>query len=474
MTSLWPAVLLAGILPFSGDREAAPFPVEARGDINFELDAARFDPSSGAPIEIYLSIPQAALTASADSSGFAHIRTKITFEDGDGDEIASAGETSWIAFLPPSSGEAVFATRHLLTIRPKIPVKASQIRVHIEDLEGRKSGVLDRIRSKNRSGEARGKFEGRAPACGLSDPVFIWDVDRSAETAQLPVRGRLRPNPLRYYGLYHTTLLFYVEGLGEPSEIAYRIRKAESGETVAAGIDSSRASPSGVRAYLEGVDLSTFPSGAYRVDVSHGTTDSCVVSGTFQILWDSASWNQDRETLREEAYVLLGPTEYEKVLAMSRGEVESYMQDLWARHDPDPGTGRNELRDRYAERVDHANRFFGTSFRKGMLTDRGRVYIRYGAPDEITKELNPQDKDVIARVLPGEVESDRLDIIRKPAPREARDDRAYEIWTYQVRGDPLFPEQELPVQRTGLKFIFVDDLGYGDMRLVYTNISGGF
>jgi hypothetical protein len=31
-----------------------------------------------------------------------------------------------------------------------------------------------------------------------------------------------------------------------------------------------------------------------------------------------------------------------------------------------------------------------------------------------------------------------------------------------------------PVQRTGLKFIFVDELGYGDMRLVYTNLAGVF
>ena len=46
--------------------------------------------------------------------------------------------------------------------------------------------------------------------------------------------------------------------------------------------------------------------------------------------------------------------------------------------------------------------------------------------------------------------------------------------TSKLKGAPLFPEQETPVQRTGLKFVFVDDLGYGDMRLVYTNLSGAF
>jgi GWxTD domain-containing protein len=474
MTSLLPAILLAGILPFTGNNQPEPFPVEAHGDINFQLDAARFDSSASDPLEIYLSIPQAALTESRDSTGFAHVRTRVGLENSDGDEIASASEMSWIPLLPLSSGDAVLSPRHLMTLRPKMSVRASQIRVRIEDLEGRKRGLFDRIRSRNRSGEAHGRFEGEPGRCGLSDIALVWDVDRSQQNGQLPIRRRLRPNPLRYYGLYHTTLLFYVEGFGDFADIGYRIRSVETKQTVASGSDSARASPQGVRGWLESLDISSLASGAYRIEVSRGVSDSCLSVGTFQVLWDNASWNQNRQALLEEAYVLLGTSEYEKVQSMARGEVESYMRNLWARHDPDPSTGRNELRDEYLSRADHANRFFGTTFHKGMLTDRGRVYVRYGSPDEITKELNPQDKNVLARVLPGEVESDGIDIIKKPVPLETRDDRAYEIWTYQVRGQPLFPEQEIPVQRTGLKFIFIDDLGYGDMRLVYTNISGGF
>jgi GWxTD domain-containing protein len=107
--------------------------------------------------------------------------------------------------------------------------------------------------------------------------------------------------------------------------------------------------------------------------------------------------------------------EYEDVQSMSRGEVESYMRDLWSRHDPDPATGRNELRDVFEERKGHADRFFGTSFRSGKLTDRGRVYVRYGAPDEINKELNPQDNDVLAQVLPKESASDESISCASPA-----------------------------------------------------------
>ena len=81
---------------------------------------------------------------------------------------------------------------------------------------------------------------------------------------------------------------------------------------------------------------------------------------------------------------------------------------------------------------------------------------------------------MLANILPGEVATNGVDIIRNPQRSNSRDDSAYEVWNYQIRGEPLFPEQEDPVQRTGIKFIFVDDMGYGDMRLVYTNLSGAF
>jgi GWxTD domain-containing protein len=475
MTSLLPAIVLAGILPFGGDREAAPFPVEASGDIHFQLDAARFDPANGPPLEVYLSIPQSDLVASADSAGMGRVKVNLVFLDMDGDELARAEQVSWIPFLPPASGEAVLAIRHLMTLRPQVALHGSQILVRVEDLEGEKRGVVDRIRSRKPSGEARGRFEveGQSP-CGLSDIVFVWDVDRTQEAASMSVRRRIRPNPLRYYGLYHTTLLFYVEAATPAKEIRYRVRSVAERAYVAAGSDTARTATGGSIGFLEALDISFLPSGSYRLEVSRTGADSCASIGNFQILWDDPSWNQDRQALLEEAYVLLGNSEYEKVQDMSRGDIESYMRDLWGRHDPDPATGRNELHEEYSERVEHANQFYGTSFRKGMLSDRGRVYIRFGVPDEVTKELNPQDQDVISRVLPGEVEEDGYDIIRKPAPRASRDDRAYEIWTYQVRGQPLFPEQEVSGQHAGLKFIFVDDLGYGDMRLVYTNLSGGF
>jgi GWxTD domain-containing protein len=348
------------------------------------------------------------------------------------------------------------------------------IELRLTDRSGEKRGILDRIKGSKPSGKAKGRFAGDPLSCDFSDLVFVWDLAPHSGSEDVPVRHRITANPLRYVGLHRTMLLFYVEHYGEGSRLDYAITRLADDTTVDQGSDSLDAGSTAVQPWIRGVDVARLPAGAYRLSIWEASRSDCRVEGDFQVLWDAASWSQDQQTLLEEAYVLLGPNEYDDLQSMSRGEVESYMSDLWNRHDPNPATGRNELRDVFDERVGHADRFFGNSFRRGMLTDRGRVYVRYGAPGEIEKELNPQDQDLIAQVLPREVADDRVDIIRKPRPLDSRDDKAYEIWHYQVRGDPLFPEQMNPVQRTGLKFIFVDELGYGDMRMVYTNLSGAF
>jgi GWxTD domain-containing protein len=451
------------------------FPVGADGDIRFELDAARFRGGSETAIELYLSIPQQGLVESPDSAGFAHLEVEVELSGADGEEIGRFGEDSWMPLTGASPGEVPgLEPRQILTLRPQAPGGIGEVAVRLTDLNGQKRGLLDRIKGSKPSGSARGRFAGDPLACGFSDLVFAWDLAPHRASADSPVRQRITPNPLRYVGLHRTMLLFFVEHYGQGTRLAYAVTRLTDRSTVDQGADSLEADSGSMQPWIRAVDVSRLPAGAYRLAVWESAAESCRVEADFQVLWDVASWSQDQQTLLEEAYVLLGPNEYEELQSMSRGEVESYMRDLWARHDPDPATGRNELRDVYDERVGHADRFFGNTFRRGMLTDRGRVFVRYGAPDEIDKELNPQDRDLLAQVLPREVEDDRVDIIRKPRPLDSRDDKAYEIWHYQVRGDPLFPEQMNPVQRTGLKFIFVDELGYGDMRMVYTNLAGAF
>ena len=63
-------------------------------------------------------------------------------------------------------------------------------------------------------------------------------------------------------------------------------------------------------------------------------------------------------------------------------EREKFIEIFWSRRDPTPDTLENEYRDEYYQRVMYANERF-SSGKLGSLTDRGRIYIVYGPPDEI-------------------------------------------------------------------------------------------
>lgn len=65
-------------------------------------------------------------------------------------------------------------------------------------------------------------------------------------------------------------------------------------------------------------------------------------------------------------------------------EKESFIEEFWRRRDPDPRTGFNEFREEHYRRIAYANDHFTSGF-AGWMTDRGRVYIIHGPPDQIER-----------------------------------------------------------------------------------------
>jgi GWxTD domain-containing protein len=106
-----------------------------------------------------------------------------------------------------------------------------------------------------------------------------------------------------------------------------------------------------------------------------------------------------------------------------------FMRRFWDQRDPSPATPENEFREEHLRRFGHANRFFGAG-RPGWRTDRGRLYILLGPPDEIRR--NPTG--------------------RGPSERPS------EVWIYNNPEDPQLPRE--------LALPFVDFFGVGDFELV--------
>jgi GWxTD domain-containing protein len=64
------------------------------------------------------------------------------------------------------------------------------------------------------------------------------------------------------------------------------------------------------------------------------------------------------------------------------GERGRFVEQFWLQRDPTPGTVDNEAKAERYRRIRYANEHFGGSA-PGWKTDRGRIYIQYGPPDEI-------------------------------------------------------------------------------------------
>jgi GWxTD domain-containing protein len=85
-------------------------------------------------------------------------------------------------------------------------------------------------------------------------------------------------------------------------------------------------------------------------------------------------------------------------LIAKSGELSAYNKDLsvrgkrrfltafWQQHDPSPLTDTNEARQRFYDAIVFADRSYrehGRAGRPGWKTDRGRVFVRNGKPDEV-------------------------------------------------------------------------------------------
>ncbi len=118
-------------------------------------------------------------------------------------------------------------------------------------------------------------------------------------------------------------------------------------------------------------------------------------------------------------------------------EREKFIAIFWDKRDPDPDTEENEFKQAYYERVAYADEHF-TSGKPGRMTDRGRIYIKFGKPDDI--ESHPAG---------GQYE--------RPSYEGGGSTSTYpfEKWFYRY----------IPNVRSGVDLEFVDPTGSGEYRL---------
>jgi GWxTD domain-containing protein len=118
-------------------------------------------------------------------------------------------------------------------------------------------------------------------------------------------------------------------------------------------------------------------------------------------------------------------------------ERERFIEEFWRRRDPDPDTDENEFKEEYYERIAYANEHFASGI-PGWKSDRGRIWIMYGKPDE--RETHPMGGNY-----------------DRPSYEGGGNTTTYpfEIWFYRY----------LAGVGSGVEIEFVDPTGSGEYRI---------
>ena len=94
-----------------------------------------------------------------------------------------------------------------------------------------------------------------------------------------------------------------------------------------------------------------------------------------------------RKWLNEDVVYIITREERNVFLALTTdGEREAFIEQSWARRDPDPQKEGNAFKVEHYRRMAYANEYFASDV-PGWKTDRGRIYILYGEP--AGKEAHP-------------------------------------------------------------------------------------
>ena len=158
---------------------------------------------------------------------------------------------------------------------------------------------------------------------------------------------------------------------------------------------------------------------------------------------DYFSTLSDRELEQTFGGVALLITDTERTVfeALPSDAKRRYLTEFFQRHDPDPGSRGNAFLDDYLQRIATIRARYdeqvGTEERMPWYTDRGRIYLQYGEPQDRIVNYSPSDIGTPSSVGGG--------FAGEPP---------YEIWQYQT---------------TSFVYLFIQEDRFDRWRLIYSN-----
>jgi GWxTD domain-containing protein len=429
--------------------------------LKFTVDHSRFRYSDSLTfVEFTASLDRSQLRYIPDGNQFKS-EFIITAEVVDRDSVI--GRKAWRNVNSVDSlthigeGQRLYAINNFV-----LPPKETRIRLKLEDVNepATASKVEWPVRVKSFTSDS----------IRLSDIQIASSIERDTVQSVFNKNGfRVFPNPTSLYGIGLPILYTYMEIYhlapaskenGDKYRVEYKVMTSDGALVKSYGV-KERKKPGKSAVEVNGANVVTLVSGAYFLVVEVTDMETAYTARAMHkfFVYREADYAeggekfQKREEIQGEGSAGMDANRYD---LMSEKEIgaefefaryiaqkeerdtfkklnlegkRKYIKEFWAKRDQTPGTPENEYKKDYLSRVQHANQHYKGNFREGWRTDRGRVMLIYGRPDEIE---------------------------RFPFSNQ---NRSYEIWHYyQVQG--------------GVDFVFVDKREMGDYELVHSTARG--
>ena len=428
-------VLMVGLLPGGAARQG--------GTDGVTVELLRFFSGDRTLVNGFVRVPHGLLTAvTVGPSGFAAFRLDVTVVDQTGTVLLRDGWSRQVDWSATQTAGAASMEMLRFALAPG----SYTIRVTVRDSASGHTQAAEAPVSA---------FAGRPDA---SDLLLAYGVRRAQPGDTTPAPGEVRKGDLfitasadMRLSPLHATVAYYCEVYRDSAAtLPWRLQVlGADGHAVVTTAPSQTAVASGGGVLTGSLDLTGLPPGPYRLALLVGAGGDTVsrmagfTMGGFEAEQHVTTAAQaaaepsdpfarlaeaQLDTLFEPLVLLTSASELAVYRGLSVEGKRRFLREFWRRRDPTPGTAGNEQMAAFYQRIGDANQRFregGSANIPGWRTDRGRIFLLHGEPD---------------------------DALRRPASGTSY---PWEYWKY-TRGRVLY-------------YLFLDRTRLGNYSLIYSN-----
>ncbi len=403
------------------------------------LDCASFREYADAAqsyVEIYYSFNRRQLEfVSTDEGLVATVLMQLSISDEEGNEVANR---MWNTMSRVEDADDAKSIDYLIIDQVGINLKPGDYRIRLKATDVNSMAFGEVIY------EARVQ-EFSTRELQLSDVQLAFSIEADTTAGRLLKAGqKVLPNPFQTFTHQGGMVYFYAElynlkdapGAKPEYELRYRVLDV-TGKKVKDFGKQTKTKPGNSAVVMSGINIGTLAGGEYILEVEakdKATGKMAHSTKKFVIIREMSEEELAAEEIKrfkEEVAYIATSGELDMFDDLNFTGKMTFIGEFWKRRDPNVETPENEFKIEHYRRLSYAYFYFSSTKEAsdGWNTDQGRIYILYGQPDEI-------ERNIAARGM---------------AP--------WERWHYfELQG--------------GVFFIFVDEDGYGVYRLVHSNHRG--